>query len=77
MTDKISEKTKTDYGFVKPVVKLAVFAFLVQLIYERAMIYAVQGRDFRNYVSKLETKFLFRNVEASFIPNNRRVTGDL
>ena len=43
---------KTDFGFVKLVLKLGFSAFLIQFIYERAMIYAVQGRDFQELFFK-------------------------
>ena len=52
MSEQISEKAKIDFGFVKPVLKLGFLAFSVQFIYERAMIYAVQGRDFQELFFK-------------------------
>ena len=69
MTKKTSEKMKTDFGFVKPVLKLGIFAFLLQFIYERAMIYAVQGRIW------FETSF--RKAETYLIWEFRRFAGDL
>ena len=58
MSEKISEKTKTDFGFVKPVLKLGFLAFTIQFIYERVMIYAVQGRDFQElYFERRKIRF--------------------
>ena len=52
--ESISGKHKTDFGFVKPVIKLGIFAFAIRFLYEQAVIYAVQGNSQEIYDEPLD-----------------------